>query len=439
MDARRQNVVRLGIRAWLTLEEIHMEQRLAQHAEDVRRRQQEEDERRRRANRRPWVRDWIGRRQILGWYDRLMVELENEDPKAFQDMVRMEPAMFHELEERLSDRLSKKFTRWRAPLSAGLKLAITLKYLGSGGTYKTLMQGFRVPHNTISGVIRDVCQAIIDELRDEVLKCPTTAEEWQRVADGFKRLWNFLHALGALDGKHIRCKKFAKSGSLFYNYKKFFSLVLMALVDAQYKFLWVEVGAPGSCSDAQIWNQCHLKRMMDDGDLDIPQDEPLPGGDRDVPYFIVGDDAFRLTNHLMKPYSRLNMAHDDKVFNYRCSRARRVVENAFGILANRFRCLLQTLEQTEGTVRLIVTACVCLHNLMRIRYPRLQNALVEREDDQHNRINGVWQDAGDILEDMDMPPEGGNFGTRQAKEQRDYLATYYSSPAGAVPWQERMI
>ena len=64
------------------------------------------------------------------------------------------------------------------------------------------------------------------------------------------------YAVGALDGKHIAIKKPKKSGSEYFNYKGYFSLVLLALVNADYKFLWVNVGASGSLFDAQIFNQC---------------------------------------------------------------------------------------------------------------------------------------------------------------------------------------
>ena len=77
-------------------------------------------------------------------------------------------------------------------------------------------------HNTISLFVPDVCDAIVEEYRDEQFSTPSTLEEWQRIADKFSERWNFHHACGALDGKHIRVKKPAKSGSLHYNYKAFF-------------------------------------------------------------------------------------------------------------------------------------------------------------------------------------------------------------------------
>ena len=79
-------------------------------------------------------------------------------------------------------------------------------------------------------------------------------EDWLRISAEFERVWNLPHACGALDGMHIRIKKPADSGSLFCNYKKFFSMVMMAIVDADYKFIWVIVGSYGSSFDGQIFN-----------------------------------------------------------------------------------------------------------------------------------------------------------------------------------------
>ena len=121
------------------------------------------------------------------------------------------------------------------------------------------------------------------------------------------------------------------SGSVFYNYKHYFSILLLALVDADYKFLYVVVRANGSCSDCQIFNQCELKRSCEVNTIGIPPPQPLPGDDHPIPYFIVGDDAFPLRSWLMKPYCKRNLSKEQRIFNYRLSRARRIVENAFGI------------------------------------------------------------------------------------------------------------
>ena len=87
--------------------------------------------------------------------------------------------MFHELEARLTPRLLKRGSNFRRAFTPGLKLALTLKYLATGINYKTLMQGFRVSSNNMGLIVREVCGAIVEEYRDEVINCPKTEEEWK--------------------------------------------------------------------------------------------------------------------------------------------------------------------------------------------------------------------------------------------------------------------
>ena len=125
--------------------------------------------------------------------------------------------------------------------------------------------GWRVPHNTISLLITKVCQAIIDEYnyKDEVMRSPTTPEEWRAISNKLAERWNFPHTCGALDDKHVNCKCLPNSGSLYYNYKGFYIVVIMALVDADYKFIWADIGGMGSASDAQIDNASELKECVE--------------------------------------------------------------------------------------------------------------------------------------------------------------------------------
>lgn len=382
------------------------------------------------------VKPWLQRRVLHGQYDTLMVELIRESKGDFKSFLRMEPEMFREILVRLTPRISKSRER-RPSLDPGLKLAITLRFLATGNSYHSLAFDFRVAHNTISLFMPQVCDAIVAEFKDDVISTPSTHEEWMDVANKFGQRWNFYHTCGALDGKHIAIKKPKHSGSRYYNYKGFFSIVLLGLVDAEYKFLWAHVGANGSSSDCGVFNRSSLEPALREGTLGLPPPEPLPHDDRDTPYFVVGDDAFPLRTYLMKPFPHRFLDHDERIFNYRCSRARRVVENAFGILAARFRCLLTTIQTAPANARKITKACLILHNLMRDRYPNLQNADLDQEDDQGDIIPGTWRNLG-VLEDFNQLGRGPR-GTREGKQLRVYLKHYYCSEVGRVPWQEAAI
>ena len=153
--------------------------------------------------------------------------------------------------------------------------------------------------------------------------CPTDPKDWKKIEERFRNRWNVPHVVGALDGKHIAIKKPKKSGSEYFNYKGYFSLVLLALVD--YKFLWVNTGSSGSSSDAQIFNRSKLKRRIENGTLGLPPPEPLGPGGPDLHYFLLGDDAFALMLWLVQSYSRRQLTREERIANYRISRGRRVV------------------------------------------------------------------------------------------------------------------
>ena len=106
----------------------------------------------------------------------------------------------------------------------------------------------------------------------------------------------------------------------------------------------------------------------------------------------------------MKPFSNCNLEHEECIFNYRLSRARRIMENAFGILANQFQCVLMTLQQEPETVDSIVLACCCFHNLMQMQHTALQNAALDQEDDNHQLNPGAWRDQAN-LQDMETLQE----------------------------------
>ena len=238
-------------------------------------------------------------------------------------------------------------------------MAITLRHLATGASYAELMYSFRVGKNTISKFVPEVLEAVIQEYSEEVLPAIVTPEQWQEIASDFQTKWNFPHVCGAIDGKHVRIKKPKNSGSLFYNYKGFFSIILLTLVDANYKFIWVSVGANGSASDAQLFNNCELKTMLEESNLGLPPPTPLPGDDKDTPYYLIGDDAFPLKCWMMKPYSRHNLTYEERIFNYR------LVNNVNLVIVS-FKCnmkFLVPLVILVGNINIVFKMNNISHNL----------------------------------------------------------------------------
>lgn len=128
----------------------------------------------------------------------------------------------------------------------------------------------------------------------------STPEEWLAIEEGFRK--KFPRCVGALDGKHIVVK--LHSSSKYYNYKNTYtsSIVLMALVDSNYNFVFADIGGQGRISDGGIFQHSLLWQKIDNGTLNLPPDTPLPGREINAHYMFVCDGAFALHKNLMKPF-----------------------------------------------------------------------------------------------------------------------------------------
>ncbi len=200
--------------------------------------------------------------------------------------------MFHELLERLGSTKAKRHTWYCKSFHTGLRLVITLHLLSTGDSYHSLMYGFWVAHNLISLIVRDVYQAIIDIYDDEVVPCKEVG--WHRIPNQFGERWYFQQALGALDGKHVAITRPKNCGSLYYNYKGFHSIILLVLVDGDYKFIWPDIRENCYASDVQVFMDSELRDAINDSMIAFSEYGPLLGDDQETPYFIIRDNVFPL-------------------------------------------------------------------------------------------------------------------------------------------------
>ncbi|XP_068687857.1 putative nuclease HARBI1 [Montipora foliosa] len=350
----------------------------------------------------------------------------------------MDSVLFDELCEKLTPLIGKKNTVMRDAISAHDRLCVTLRFLASGCSYQDLMYSFRISVSSISKIIPEVCEALYNVLRDEYLQPPSSKQHWEQIAGEFESKWQFPHAVGAIDGKHINMRAPPNSGSEYFNYKKQFSIVLLAIADANAKFISFDLGSPGSQSDGGIFKDSCLGNTCKSNHFP----EPANLGERTtpIPYFLLGDDAFALDRNLMKPFPHRTAMGDEKIFNYRLSRARRIVENAFGLLCTRFRLLLRTLELDVPNAMQVVRACIALHNFLMTRKDKCYSApgSIDNEDEFGNVVPGSWRnqiDSDDIC-DLRSDPSARSS-TLQAREVRDDLKDYFFEE-GAISFQWAM-
>ena len=272
-------------------------------------------------------------------------------------------------------------------------------------------------------------------LKDDHFKCPTTPEEWLSIAQLFEDRWQMPNCIGAADGKHIQILHPKHSGSQFYNYKGFYSIVLMAIVDADYNFIFADVGCQGRISDGGVFRNSSFWKALNNGGLHLPNPSPLPlplsevsqDKNRAMPYFLAGDEAFPLDSHIMKPYPQRNLSEEKRVFNYRLSRARRVSENVFGILASRFRVFHSKLCVIPETAVKIVLASIVLHNYLR-----------SKASDAYMRPGRIENQGrtGEATSNpfIAIPNSRKGRQPHDAELMRDELCEYVNGP-GQVPWQ----
>ena len=263
---------------------------------------------------------------------------------------------------------------------------------------------------------------------------PPNEDTWKQIEFGFRTHWNFPNCVGAIDGKHIALRAPPNSGSLYFNYKNHFSVVLMALVDHAYKFIYVDVGNYGSNSDLGIFKHSAFGLKFMAEDLQIPGRKMLPGFPQAglLPHCIVGDEAFPLRPDLMKPFPRgqrgNKLPEDQLVFNYRLSRARRISENAFGILVQRWRVFDRWMYLSDENAIKVIQAATVLHNYLTPAHFNVETMMAQlnpgaREyDHQAGALRNVNNHRG-----MRSPTD--------AMEIRNWYKMYFFNAVGAVPFQ----
>ncbi len=199
----------------------------------------------------------------------------------------------------------------------------------------------------------------------------------------------------------------------------------------------MDAGAAGRAGDAGLFNASVLKRALNDRSLNLPPPACVEGIPKAlINYHMVGDDAFALTTNMMKPYPHRHMDKPQRIFNYRLSRTRWVVENAFGILASRFRVFLTTIKLSPERVTYLILASCCLHNFMVDNNKHAYTSAGDVESADHTFLPGAWQ-ADPPLNSLQSRTTYRNP-TRSAKQQRQLLTSYFSG-AGAVTWQDNMV
>ncbi|XP_072384736.1 uncharacterized protein [Diabrotica undecimpunctata] len=157
------------------------------------------------------MREWLKRRNTHGASALLLKELALEDELEYKMCLRMTPRKFEELLNMVHDKIEQD-PFMRDVIKPRVKLEITLNFLATGNSYRSLSHFFKASRPAFSKLVPEVCDAISEVLGGSI-KVPSR-DEWNTVAEGFKEHWYFPNCCGAIDGKHVLVKALPNSGSV---------------------------------------------------------------------------------------------------------------------------------------------------------------------------------------------------------------------------------
>ena len=271
----------------------------------------------------------------------------------FQSVFRLSVADFLFVRRRIARVLGhRRERRGRKRLSVDLTMAAALMYLGHGGTYLStaLMIRNGISEASVMRSVRLFCRAVNLKLRKELIKFPTTYAELERVSAAFEARSGIKGIIGAIDGSHIRVAPPRRDQKAHYNRKSFYSVILSAVAGPRGEFFDIATGFPGRMSDSKVLRYQTIYREADSWFGQFG-------------YFIYGDAAYCLRNWLIVGFR--NPRNDDEVkFNKHGSKARVIVECAFGKLKGQYRCLHNGIKTRNKQMwNEIVVCCCCLHNV----------------------------------------------------------------------------
>lgn len=309
----------------------------------------------------PRIRSCRRMNRNVGWWNNVW---QNYSDSRFKATFRISKATFRYILERIRPDLERSLVV-EEPISPECRLAICLYRLGRGDYPYTISEMSGLGVSTIRKIVMEVCEVIISKLWEEVSNhFPKTEGDFKEKMVDTEELWQFPCCWSAVDGCHIpiSCPPGGQiSNKEYHNFKIFYSIVLMALVDAKCRFVWASAGFPGNSHDSVILQSTTVWQKITKGQTIPPIAKQI--GKTNVSPLIVGDSAFPFSTYLMKPYSRGILSEQQKYFNYRLSRSRMVAESAFGQLKSRWRILYRKCECSKDTVKVFALACVVLHNI----------------------------------------------------------------------------
>nr|XP_054602405.1 uncharacterized protein LOC129164868 [Nothobranchius furzeri] len=227
--------------------------------------------------------------------------------------------------------------------------------------YRIIGLLFGVSTTSVCRCVQDFCKAVCKILLAEVIAFPTL-KKLQEMADYFETRWGVPQCVGAIDGSHIPIIAPQGFHTDYFNRKGWHSIILQGIVDGRGMFWNVNSGQPGSLHDIRVVRLSTFWDLVAHGQLHPTSTKNIEGVN--VGFYVLGDSAYPLQNWLLKPFSdNGRLTAEQQTYNRKTSRARTVVENAFGRLEGWWRCLLKRNDSDVELLKYMVLTCCVLHNI----------------------------------------------------------------------------
>ncbi|XP_037514507.1 uncharacterized protein LOC119390871 [Rhipicephalus sanguineus] len=255
--------------------------------------------------------------------------------------------------------MERQTTNMREAIPVHKGVAVALYKLCSSAEDRTITNLFDLGRSNVNVIYREFCEAVVELLEYQWVKTLTGIDMEDHITE-LQLSTGFPQCVGALDGCHFPVSPQKEYVNDYFNYKGWYSVILLALVDHNYMFRFINVGSPGRCHDAHVYHQSNLSRLIERPTFRKPT---TTLSNVAVPPLLLCDQAFPLTPNLIKPFASTGCSDEQKNFNYKLSKTRRIVENAFGRLKARFRFIMKRMEGDISHVPIIIRACCVLNSI----------------------------------------------------------------------------
>lgn len=300
--------------------------------------------------------------------DAFWATVEAFQPEQWMANFRMSRGTFQYLLELLTPALTPGSTNYRKSIEPCRRLAIVLWWYATPGEYRTISCLFGVGISTVCVLVREVTKALVENLYHRFISLPQ-GERLDDTIKGFLRR-GYPQCGGAIDGTHIPIIAPSDNPADYYNRKGWHSIIMQAVVDHQFCFTDVYIGWPGRAHDSRVLANSDLFHIAEEqqGGWLFPREKSKFVDGVEIPVHLIGDAAYPLRRWLIKGFTQhLALSNEQVSFTHTLSSARMVVENAFGRLKGRWRCLLKRNDISITMMPDVVAACCILHNVCELQ------------------------------------------------------------------------